>query len=294
MAADAARSPRTGEPCCCGGPTARSGCSTVRASGPARSASGALVRTVWARTTGIAGPASFLVAALLSGKLEGGPAQPPRRNRRREASTELFGPGRDGCRRRGSCSTSTRRTTRCTAARRAAPSTATTATTASCRSSGKHPLCAVLRPGNRRRFGREHRSARPHRRPAAPPVAASWTPPKKLPGPTAWSHRRRPQRPARPENRAGTPRRPGRVAGPPPPGPHLRGVRPTRRSWSRSRRVIGPSICRASTPASSSPRSRRPSPPGPSTSRVLPPGHAENAIKEQQLDLFADRTSATR
>ena len=151
-------------------------------------------------------------------------------------------PGRDGCRRRGSCSTSTRRTTRCTAARRAAPSTATTATTASCRSyifCGKHPLCAVLRPGNSGAASGATEAlarivARLRRRWPGLGIlvrADSRLRPRGTAGLVRGQrrglrHRRRPQRPARPENRAGTPRRPGRVAGPPPPGPHLRGVRP--------------------------------------------------------------------
>ncbi len=71
----------------------------------------------------------------------------------------------------------------------------------------------------------------------------------------------------------------------------------TRRSWSRSRRVIAkaehlpgkanPRFVVTSLPETLSPRTVY--------ERVYcPRGNAENAIKEQQLDLFADRTSATR
>ena len=71
----------------------------------------------------------------------------------------------------------------------------------------------------------------------------------------------------------------------------------TRRSWSRSRRVIAkaehlpgkanPRFVVTSLPETLSPRTVY--------ERVYcPRGNAENAIKEQQLGLFADRTSATR
>ena len=74
-------------------------------------------------------------------------------------------------------------------------------------------------------------------------------------------------------------------------------VHSTRRSWSRSRRVIAkaehlpgkpnPRFVVTSLPETVSPRTVY--------ERVYcPRGNAENAIKEQQLDLFADRTSATR
>ena len=105
-----------------------------------------------------------------------------------------------------------------------------------------------LRP----RRGRGRRT-RPHRRPAPPPVARAGDPgagrlrlrPRGDHGLVRGQrrglrHRRRPQRPARPENRAGTPRRPGSSR-----GGRGRPVRiyaefahSTRRSWSRSRRVI--------------------------------------------------------
>ena len=237
----------------------------------------------------------------------------PRRSRRCSPNCSSS-PGRDGCRRRGSCSTSTRRTTRCTAAREG-------------RSfhgyyghhcllplyifCGKHPLCAVLRPGNsgaasgatealarivarlRRRwpglgilvradsaYAREEllawcedngvdyvigvaRNARLARR-IAPELLA-----------------------ARVESRGR--RRPVRI--------YEEFAHSTRRSWSRSRRVIAkaehlpgkpnPRFVVTSLPETLSPRTVY--------ERVYcPRGNAENAIKEQQLDLFADRTSATR
>ena len=165
----------------------------------------------------------------------------------------------------------TRRTTRCTAARRAARLLhhCLLPLYIFC---GKHPLCAVLRPGN-------GAASRPHRLSWCGPTPT----PARKPSPGARRRGLRDGVARTPENRAGTPRRPGRVAGPPPPGPHLREF-PTRR-------IAKAESAGQAQPPLSSPRSRRPSPP---VYVYCPRGNAENAIKEQQLDLFADRTSATR
>ncbi len=71
----------------------------------------------------------------------------------------------------------------------------------------------------------------------------------------------------------------------------------TRESWSRARRVVAKT---EHLPGKSDPRFVVTSPPeGTASSRTVyeriycPRGEAENAIKEQQLDLFAARTSAT-
>ena len=150
---------------------------------------------------------------------------------------------------------------------------------------GKHPLCAMLRPGNSgaasgSAYAREEllawcedngvdyvigvaRNARLARR-IAPELLA-----------------------ARVESRGR--RRPVRT--------YEEFAHSTRRSWSRSRRVIAkaehlpgkanPRFVVTSLPETVSPRTVY--------ERVYcPRGNAENAIKEQQLDLFADRTSATR
>ena len=155
---------------------------------------------------------------------------------------------------------------------------------------GKAPAVRRAPAGQlRRRFGRD-RSARPHRRPAAPPVARARHPgagrlrlrPRETAGLVRGQrrglrHRRRPQRPARPEKSRRNSsaarvesrgrRRPVRI--------YEEFVHSTRRSWSRSRRVIAKA---EHLPGKPNPRFVVTSlpetvfPPDRLRTRVLPPG----------------------
>ena len=174
---------------------------------------------------------------------------------------------------------------------------------------GSHPLCAVLRPGNSDPAAGALDQL-PHR-PAPPPVARARDPgagrlrlrPR---GIMAWcedngvdyvigvARNDRLVRKIEPELLAARVESRGR-------GRPVRILvefdHSTRTSWSRSRRVIAKA---EHLPGKSNPRFVVTSLPETVSPRIVyervycPRGNAENAIKEQQLDLFADRTSASR
>ena len=176
---------------------------------------------------------------------------------------------------------------------------------------GRPPLRAA-EAGQRGSRRRRDRAAGPHRRTAPAAVAGTGDSasgrfllcPRGDPGLVRGQRRRLRHRPgpelaARRDDRLGAGRRPSRSEAAGPARPPVRRV-PLCHPHKLVPQAPGSSprrsTCPASpTPASSLPRCPTPSRPGPSTSAsTARGGNMENAIKEQQLDLFSDRTSASR
>ena len=174
------------------------------------------------------------------------------------------------------------------------------------------PALRAAEAGQRGSRRRREGAARPHRRTAPAAVAGTGDPasgrlrlcPRGDPGLVRGQRRRLRHRPgpelaARREDRLGAGRRPSRsetaCAGQP--AGSRSSLYATLTSWSRKRRVVAKA---EHLPGKSNPRFVVTSLPDTFSARTVyervycPRGNMENAIKEQQLDLFSDRTSASR
>ena len=178
---------------------------------------------------------------------------------------------------------------------------------------GGRPLLRAAEAGQRGSRRRRDRAAGPHRRTAPAAVAGTGDSasgrfllcPRGDPGLVRGQRRRLRHRPgpelaARRDDRLGAGRRPSRSEAAGPARPPVRRVplcHPDVTSWSRKRRVVAKA---EHLPGKSNPRFVVTSLPDTFSARTVyervycPRGNMENAIKEQQLDLFSDRTSASR